>query len=207
MNNRFKCLLDEEEIPRRRTRERETRKVTVNNFKVKEKQEHKIINNEANFPSLNNKVDNKVKKLNNNKVNYVSMLKNEEKGKKNNSKENRLKKGWVKLGEEYKYKYNYKCKSDSDSDSDSEHKHQIQTKEEKLDEYLYFIDCMVNLYEHQRLEKIEILGEENYERIYKFPNYDYEYFDKLDEDYEVELEKEITMYENELDGFISDNST
>jgi len=65
---------------------------------------------------------------------------------------------------------------------------------------------MVNLYEHQKLEKIEILGEENYERIFKFPNYDYEYFDKLDEKYEDELEAEKEKMSNDLYEYNSDNS-
>lgn len=186
MNNRFKCLLDEEPSKRGR-REKERRMDFVSEKKIKEK-ELTIENNENNFPSL---VDgNTIKNINQMEVSYGSILKNEEKVKKqeNGSK---LKKGWVQLG--VKSEYEDECIS--------------QTKEDDLNEYLYFVDCMVNLYEHQRLEKIEILGEDNYERIYKFPNYDYEYFDKLDEKYEAELENEMEKEQNETTyGYNSDNS-
>ena len=190
MNNRFKCLLDEEqperERPKRRNRER--RSVPINNFKQEEKQQQqqKFENNEANFPSLVD--DNKVNKSNQIEVSYGSILKNEEKSKKR--KEKKLKKGWVQLGVKY----------------EPEPKQEVQSKEENLNEYLYFIDCMVNLYEKQKLEKIEILGEEIYERNFKFPNYDYEYFDKLDEKYEAELEAEIAKCNNDLYEYNSDNS-
>ena len=216
MSNRFKCLLDEEpperERPRRikreqyRDKERERRSVPVNNFKAKEieeeKQQQKIENNEVNFPSLVD--DNKVNNSNQIEVSYGSILKNEEKGKKKQTKVKKLKKGWVQLG--VKNEVNYESESESGSDLKFEPKFKIQTKEEGLNEYLYFIDCMVNLYEHQKLEKMEILGEENYERIFKFPNYDYEYFDKLDEKYEDELEAEMSKYNNILYGYNSDNS-
>ena len=194
MSNRFKCLLDEEQPERERPREKERRYNPINNFKEEEKQkpqkqQQTIENNEANFPSLVD--DNKVIKSNQIEVSYGSILKNEEKNKKKQRKVKKLKKGWVQLGVKY----------------ETEPKNETQTKEENLNEYLYFIDCMVNLYEHQKLEKIEILGEENYERNFRFPNYDYEYFDKLDEKYQDELDAEMAKYTNELYGYNSDNST
>ena len=194
MSNRFKCLLDEEQPERERPREKERRYNPINNFKEEEKQkpqkqQQTIENNEANFPSLVD--DNKVIKSNQIEVSYGSILKNEEKNKKKQRKVKKLKKGWVQLGVKY----------------ETEPKNETQTKEENLNEYLYFIDCMVNLYEHQKLEKIEILGEENYERNFRFPNYDYEYFDKLDEKYEAELEAEMAKINNNLYGYNSDNST
>jgi hypothetical protein len=203
MSNRFKCLLDEEQ-PERGTlrrrnreqeREREKRYVPLNIFKAKEKEkekeQQKIENNEINFPSLECENVNKINKPNQIEVSYGSILKNEEKIEKKKSKKTKLKKGWVQLGVK----------------REPEPELEILKKEEGLNEYLYFIDCMVNLYEHQKLEKIEILGEENYEHIYKFPNYDYEYFDKLNEKYEDELEAEIKNYNNDLYGYNSDNST
>ena len=191
MNNRFKCLLDEEPVRERPRRiKRERRSVPINDLNEEEKQPHqKIENNDVNFPSLVD--DNKVKKSNQVEVSYGSILKNEEKSKKKQTKEKKLKKGWVQLGVKYE---------------EPEPEQEVQSKEENLNEYLYFIDCMVNLYEHQKLEKIEILGEENYERIFKFPNYDYEYFDKLDEKYEDELEAEKEKMSNDLYEYNSDNS-
>lgn len=204
MSNRFKCLLDEEhterERPRKRNREqdRERRPKTMNNFKIKEteeeKQQQKIVNNEINFPSIVN--DKKVNKSNQFEVSYGSILKNEEKSKKKKTKDKKKKKGWVQLG----------VKSESELESELESECRIQTKEEGLNEYLYFIDCMVNLYQHQKLEKLEIVGEEIYEQIYKFPNYDYEYFDKLDEIYETELKEEMEKNNDEFYDYNSDNS-
>jgi len=193
MSNRFKCLLDEEQPerarPRRINRERERRSAPINKFKEEEKlkQQQTIENNEANFPSLVN--DNKVIKSNQIEVSYGSILKNEEKVKKKQTKKKKLKKGWVQLGLKYETEI------------------EVLTKEENLNEFLYFVDCMVNLHEHQMLEKIEILGEENYERNFKFSNYDYEYFDKLDEKYQDELEAEMAKIQNNLYGYNSDNST
>lgn len=206
MSNRFKCLFDEEqparERPRRKTREhdRERRPITVNHFRVKEiekeKQQKKIENNETNFPSLVE--DNKGTKTNPIEVSYDSILKNEEKSEKSEKKKSKtdklFKKGWIQLGVKY------------EPEPEPEPYFKVQTKEDNLNEYLHFIDCMVNLYEHQKLEKIEILEEDNFERIYKFQNYDYEYFEKLDEKYEDKLEAEMKKYEKELYGYNSDNS-
>jgi hypothetical protein len=45
-------------------------------------------------------------------------------------------------------------------------------------------------YEKWKANYIEEYGEYEYERNYRFPNYDYEYFDKLDEKYEKELQEQ-----------------
>ena len=47
----------------------------------------------------------------------------------------------------------------------------------------------VELYETWKANYIADHGDEYYERHYLFPNYDYEYFDKLDDKYEAELEE------------------
>jgi hypothetical protein len=49
--------------------------------------------------------------------------------------------------------------------------------------------ALVDLYENWKKNYINTWGEEEYERQYLFPNYDYEYFDKLDEKYEMEMLK------------------
>jgi hypothetical protein len=67
-----------------------------------------------------------------------------------------------------------------------------------------------NNYERWKAEYIEEYGEDYYERYYRFPNYDYEYFDKLDEKYEYEMflqeenerereESEYTDYDQYMD--------
>lgn len=194
MNNRFRFLLDEEqpkrERPTKRIKTRERQHISVRNFETKKKEIHIIEDDEVNFPSLvGHKTAENENKI---EVSYGSILKNEEKSQNKKTNENKLKKGWVELGANF--------------NAELEPKVKMQTKEEQLNEYLHFVDCMVALYECQKSEKIEILGEENYERIYKFPNYDYEYFDKLDEKYEAELEAEMAKCYNDIQGYNSDNS-
>lgn len=46
-----------------------------------------------------------------------------------------------------------------------------------------------NVYEKRKNEYIDKWGEEDYENTFKFPNYDYLYFDKLDYQYEMEIEQ------------------
>ena len=51
------------------------------------------------------------------------------------------------------------------------------------------INALVELHEKRTEEYINMWGYDTWENMYRFPNYDYEYFDKLDELYEE--------YENE----------
>lgn len=65
----------------------------------------------------------------------------------------------------------------------------------------------VELYETWKANYIAQYGEYYYERYYRFPNYDYEYFDKLDEKYEAELEElERLEEEKERDQYIEYNT-
>jgi len=65
----------------------------------------------------------------------------------------------------------------------------------------------VELYETWKANYIAQYGEYYYERYYRFPNYDYEYFDKLDEKYEAEMEElERIEQEKEQDQYIEYNS-
>ena len=158
----------------------------INNFRKKEIEQQKIQKNEGNFPSL---IVNPIKSNEpTNMINYDSIVKNKEKVPIIKKQIKKLKNGWIELNKEQIKK---------------------ETKEETniVDEYLYFLDCMSNLYEIQKIEKIEILGEEIFEANYRFQNYDYRYFDKLDEKYESDLRREIKKYENDLYGYGSDNNS
>ena len=53
----------------------------------------------------------------------------------------------------------------------------------------------VELYERWKADYIAEYGEDYYERHYRFPNYDYEYFDKLDDKYEAEMDEIERMQE------------
>ena len=49
---------------------------------------------------------------------------------------------------------------------------------------------LAEIYDTWKEEYIETWGIEDYERNYRFPNYDYEYFDKLDELHEKMLQED-----------------
>jgi hypothetical protein len=51
--------------------------------------------------------------------------------------------------------------------------------------------ALVELYEKRKEEYIDMWGYDDYEKEFLFPNYDYDYFDKLDEKYEAEMEEEM----------------
>ena len=52
------------------------------------------------------------------------------------------------------------------------------------------IDALVKLNQKRTDEYIDLYGYDTWEKMFIFPNHDYEYFDKLDEIYYEELEKE-----------------
>ena len=74
----------------------------------------------------------------------------------------------------------------------------ISEKEEsvlsEVDVAYNILYSLVDLHERRKEKYIESWGEDEYEKMFMFPNYDYEYFDKLDEKYEKEMEK---LEENE----------
>ena len=69
-------------------------------------------------------------------------------------------------------------------------------KEVELNEAEEIIEALSFLHEKRTEEYIELWGEEEWERMFIFPNHDYEYFDKLDEAYEIEQNKINEQYSN-----------
>ena len=71
------------------------------------------------------------------------------------------------------------------------------------------IDKLVYLYEKHKEEYINLWGEEEYERMFLFNNYDYHYFDKLDLQYEEEMKKmineEINRFDNDYEDYYMNN--
>jgi len=70
-------------------------------------------------------------------------------------------------------------------------------EQEDINNYSIY-DIMQNLieiYEKRKKEYIDLWGYDEWEKTFRFPNYDYEYFDKLDEVYE----EKISEYVNEFD--------
>ena len=52
-------------------------------------------------------------------------------------------------------------------------------------------DNIFELYEKRTNTYIEMWGEFQYTKVFKFPNYDYDYFDRLDLQYEEEVERQL----------------
>ena len=62
------------------------------------------------------------------------------------------------------------------------------------------LHALVALHEKHTQEYIDLWGYETWEKMFRFPNYDYEYFDKLDEQYEEEMEKWRNENNNDSDN-------
>ena len=65
---------------------------------------------------------------------------------------------------------------------------------------LDIINALVELHEKRTEEYINMWGYDTWEKMYRFPNYDYAYFDKLDELYE-ERENADTDYDSDNDSY------
>jgi hypothetical protein len=70
-----------------------------------------------------------------------------------------------------------------------------------LNEEEEIINALTLLQEKRTNEYKELWGEDEWERMFVFPNYDYEYFDKLDEAYEAEEEKLNEQYYNDYNDY------
>ena len=82
-----------------------------------------------------------------------------------------------------------------------EKKYEIKkpTPKVELNEVEKIIDALSLLHEKRTNEYKELWGEDEWEQMFICPNYDYEYFDKLDEAYENEQYKLNEQYYNQDD--------
>jgi hypothetical protein len=64
--------------------------------------------------------------------------------------------------------------------------------EKNNDNNFKLLDALVELHENRTSEYIENWDYDEWEKMFKFPNYDYNYFDKLDELYYTEMESEFS---------------
>lgn len=71
------------------------------------------------------------------------------------------------------------------------------------------LDALAELHEKRTHDYIEMWGYEQWEKIFEFPNYDYAYFDKLDELYyeEMAIDDEESDYEEYYDDSFVDYDT
>jgi hypothetical protein len=72
---------------------------------------------------------------------------------------------------------------------------EIETKRKTEYEVL---EALVNLHNKRTQEYIDMWGYETWEKLYRYQNYDYDYFDRLDEEYEEYEEYEEQLEEDEI---------
>ena len=175
---------------------------TNNNFKDKtrenyfNKKEHKdkniqpIINinlTEENFPRLSNITGT----TENNEKTYINILKTTKIIKKE-EKTDIIKPGWVKI------KLQPKTRQIITISSPSQFVNEINEYDEIQEHGYSVLDALVNLHEKRTNNYINNWGYDEWEKMFTFPNYDYNYFDKLDEIEEEKIEKELQKEEEKV---------
>jgi hypothetical protein len=164
IENRYNRRQNDNEVRKRR----EKQEIEYNNNnKFKELQEKKIINviSINDFPELISINNNKISCNQCNQINFLDVIKKVET---KCNKEEIINK--TKLNKEA-----FLLKSDA-LNKEKEIKNEVLKK-------------LVELYEKRTKKYIELWGYDEWEKMFNFPNYDYEYFDKLDEKYTQEMEE------------------
>ena len=147
--------------------------------KIKEKEKEKLLANE-NFPDLvkNKKTENTQPVL---QTGFIDKVKFVKKVTSANEKVNHIKPGWVVIRQDPITRQLITTSnpipgntSDDDYNDDNE---------------INVLHALVALHEKRTKEYIDLWGYDTWEKMFRFPNYDYDYFNKLDEEYEEEMEK------------------
>ena len=164
-------------------------------IKIKENREKEITEalKDANFPDFIVKNDNIVKNKTTTSLNFLEKItktKNEQLTQ--NPNEIKIKPGFCEISFDTKLKK--VC-----------YKHGKNTYIEKGYDPTVVLNRLAELHQKRKEEYIIMWGEEEYEQMFRFPNYDYEFFDKLDEQYEEEMETmRVNDEENENDEYRDD---
>jgi hypothetical protein len=144
---------------------------------------------EENFPQLTNvtKKENKIQEEK--KINYIDKVNILKKTNIISNVEDEVKPGWVKLEKnkitkQVTIKYGKRTYLSDDE--------RLITPEDVLNN-------LINLHERRKNEYIRDWGEESYEKTFRFVDYDYDYFDRLDEEYEINQIDEGTFSDEELE--------
>lgn len=146
----------------------------------------KALMDKSSFPEL---VPTKTSEQNNN-MNYINKLtwvKEEKEKEKEKSEDDWLPMGFEKLG----------CNNES-----------VSKPNLKPTPPYIILKALDDLYQNWKKDYINTWGQDDYEHNYLFPNYDYEYFDKLDDKYEREmfkLEEQKREKEREMEYEYTDN--
>jgi len=161
-------------------------KETENNKNLKSKEF--IFFSEENFPTLGTGITNNIENSSSIKNSYSNMLKKENIIKKAEKNDDIIiKPGTIKL------KFNRKLRKIERTTYTNDY--QMSDYEKYQEEGYAVLDCLVNLHERRTNEYINNWGYDEWEKLFRFPNYDYYYYDRLDELYEEELEKELQKQE------------
>jgi hypothetical protein len=213
-NNRFSVLnedFSENTVKNKKRNEIENSKYdkySYNNSKKNElKEKTKIIKEQnlsiENFPMLLPKVNILESQKMNSCMNYLEKMKTSVDSEKNDlivldTEYENLKPGWLLIKRDsstnkiiHKYKNgNYSNEKYLEKDSSNELSNNLINNN-------HIINTLVDLYQKRTEQYIELWGYDEWEKMFRFPNHDYEYFDKLDELLEEEelLEQEIAVEE------------
>lgn len=199
-NNRFNSLIDEDKS----LKKSDNLKPKIEAIRVKEDNKFKrndvnlnipkkLEINESNFPGLGNNIS-KQNSVTNNTIQPTSFLDKlntenveiEKLQPENN--QYKLEPGWVEFKRDLKtgrILTNY------------------NKKKVKNINFTEVLDYLVSLHEQRKKEYINNWGEDEYEKMFLFPNYEYGYFDRLDEEEEYETYSEDNEYED-YDYYYSD---
>jgi hypothetical protein len=169
---------------------KEEKKIKINKKSEKPDYVNKKINLiEENFPQLTNltKKENKIQEEK--KINYIDKVNILKKTNIISNVEDEVKPGWVKLEKnkitkQVTIKYGKRTYLSDDE--------RVITPEDVLNN-------LINLHERRKNEYIRDWGEESYEKTFRCVDYDYDYFDRLDEEYEINQIDEGTFSDEELE--------
>ena len=192
--NRYNNRYDTKESKERR--EQYEKMLKEKEAKTREEENRKNLAAE-NFPQLqlNNNVT--VVGLDKNPYNISYLDKVSTISIKENTVEEHIKPGWAegKRDPTNPTKIIYTYGANTSYENENKNKNEKGDRKENRNKCEYeVLEALVNLHNKRTQEYIDMWGYDTWEKMYRFPNYDYHYFDKLDEEYEEQLENEDEMW-------------
>jgi hypothetical protein len=173
----YKERIEKEEKVRKEKEEKRKESETKKNLAVE------------NFPDLNKKVITCTpdKNLTNIKMDYIDKVATKKNIKATNKKLQELKPGHIEIQYDKEnrgkivYRYGKGVNPNLDMNMDMDNKDKTN---------YVALDALVNLHETRTQAYIAMWGYETWENMFIIPNYDYHFFDKLDEEYELQMQEE-----------------
>jgi len=172
-------------------KERIEKEEKIRKEKEKKRKEEETKKNLAveNFPDLNlnkksihNIPDNNVSNI---KMNYINKVSTQKIIKDNNKVLQQVKPGYIEIKYDKEntnkivYRYGKGVNTNLDMDIDNMNKPNNSA-----------LEALVKLHETRTQAYIAMWGYETWQNMFIFPNYDYQFFDKLDEEYELQMQEE-----------------